>query len=86
MHIPFLGVTQSYLELEAEIDAALKGVLRGGQYILGDNGRPSLWPGCGHATHPKKTERRDELSAYLGKKGVGTLVHYPIPSYKQAAG
>jgi len=37
MNVPFLDVKQSYLELEAEIDAALKGVLRGGQYILGEN-------------------------------------------------
>ncbi|MFC1825830.1 DegT/DnrJ/EryC1/StrS family aminotransferase, partial [Thermodesulfobacteriota bacterium] len=37
MHIPFLDVKQTYLELEAEIDTALKGVLRGGQYILGEN-------------------------------------------------
>lgn len=39
MKVPFLDVKQTYLELENEIDAALKGVLRGGQYILGENVR-----------------------------------------------
>lgn len=29
------------------------------------------------------TDRRDELEQYLRAKGVGTLVHYPIPPHKQ---
>ena len=37
MNIPFLDVRQTYLELEKEIDAAVKGVISGGQYILGEN-------------------------------------------------
>ncbi len=28
-------------------------------------------------------ERRDELQKYLTDKGVGTLIHYPIPPHKQ---
>lgn len=28
-------------------------------------------------------ERRDELQAYLKDNGVGTVIHYPIPPYKQ---
>ena len=28
-------------------------------------------------------ERRDELQAYLKEKGVGTVIHYPIPPFKQ---
>ncbi len=28
-------------------------------------------------------ERRDELQAYLADKGIGTLIHYPIPPHKQ---
>ena len=28
-------------------------------------------------------ERRDELQAYLKENGVGTMIHYPIPPYKQ---
>ncbi len=28
-------------------------------------------------------ERRDELQAYLNEKGIGTLIHYPIPPHHQ---
>ncbi len=28
-------------------------------------------------------ERRDELQTYLKENGVGTVIHYPIPPYKQ---
>lgn len=28
-------------------------------------------------------ERRDELQAYLKENGVGTVIHYPIPPFKQ---
>ena len=37
MHVPFLDLKQTYLEIEEEIDAAVKGVLNGGWYILGEN-------------------------------------------------
>ena len=37
MNVPFLDVKQTYLELQKEIDAAIKGVLKGGCYILGEN-------------------------------------------------
>lgn len=29
--------------------------------------------------------RRDELQRSLGKEGIGTLIHYPIPPHRQAA-
>lgn len=28
-------------------------------------------------------ERRDELQSFLAEKGIGTLIHYPIPPHKQ---
>ena len=28
-------------------------------------------------------ERRDELQAYLKENGIGTIIHYPIPPFKQ---
>ncbi len=28
-------------------------------------------------------ERRDEIQMYLSEKGIGTLIHYPIPPHKQ---
>ena len=30
-----------------------------------------------------RTKRRDELQMHLNKKGIGTLIHYPIPLNKQ---
>jgi dTDP-4-amino-4,6-dideoxygalactose transaminase len=32
-----------------------------------------------------RTERRDELRVYLSERGVETMVHYPIPPYRQEA-
>ncbi len=32
-----------------------------------------------------KLNRHDELNLYLNKKGSGTLIHYPIPPYRQTA-
>ncbi|SFZ92701.1 dTDP-4-amino-4,6-dideoxygalactose transaminase [Flaviramulus basaltis] len=32
-----------------------------------------------------RSKRRDELKNYLNKKGVETLIHYPIPIHKQSA-
>ncbi len=29
--------------------------------------------------------RLDELQAFLEKRGIGTLIHYPVPLYKQDA-
>lgn len=32
-----------------------------------------------------RTERRDELQEYLKKKGIDTIIHYPIPMHMQKA-
>lgn len=32
-----------------------------------------------------RTKERDELQKYLSKKGIQTLIHYPIPPHKQQA-
>lgn len=32
-----------------------------------------------------ETERRDELQAFLGQRGVPTIIHYPIPIHRQPA-
>lgn len=37
MNVPFLDVKQTYLAIQEEIDAAIKGVLQSGRYILGEN-------------------------------------------------
>lgn len=33
--------------------------------------------------YPLRCEHRDELVHYLKEKGVGTLIHYPVPVHKQ---
>jgi dTDP-4-amino-4,6-dideoxygalactose transaminase len=43
-----------------------------------------------HATHVYhlyviRTPQRDELITYLNNKGIGTLIHYPIPPHLQGA-
>ncbi|MDR6548107.1 dTDP-4-amino-4,6-dideoxygalactose transaminase [Chryseobacterium rhizosphaerae] len=32
-----------------------------------------------------RTEKRDELQAYLSENGIQTIIHYPIPPHKQKA-
>jgi dTDP-4-amino-4,6-dideoxygalactose transaminase len=35
--------------------------------------------------YPVQVEQRDRLAAFLGEKGIGTGVHYPLPVHQQAA-
>ena len=46
---------------------------------------PDTLPEEQNAFHlfPILCERRDELQKYLNEKGVGTVIHYPIPPHKQ---
>jgi dTDP-4-amino-4,6-dideoxygalactose transaminase len=49
----------------------------------------TILPECdpGHVYHlfPVLTPRRDAFQAHLAERGVGTLVHYPIPIPRQPA-
>lgn len=47
---------------------------------------PTVLEGCEHVYHLYviRTDRRDELAAYLNEQGVGTGIHYPIPGHKQS--
>ncbi|MDN5310226.1 MAG: perosamine synthetase [Methanolobus sp.] len=46
---------------------------------------PTVKEGCSHVFHQYtiRTEKRDDLAAYLNSKGVGTGIHYPIPIHRQ---
>lgn len=46
---------------------------------------PTVKEGCSHVFHQYtiRTEKRDELAAYLNSKGIGTGIHYPIPIHRQ---
>lgn len=48
---------------------------------------PVVAEGATHAYHlyVVRTKKRDELQAYLFDKGIGTLIHYPIPPHLQKA-
>jgi dTDP-4-amino-4,6-dideoxygalactose transaminase len=44
-------------------------------------------PGCSSVYHiyQIRTEKRDQLQAYLSEKNIGTVIHYPIPPHLQKA-
>jgi len=48
---------------------------------------PEIGEGNDHVWHlfTVRSSRRNELQAYLEGKGIGTLIHYPVPLYSQAA-
>jgi dTDP-4-amino-4,6-dideoxygalactose transaminase len=54
---------------------------------LGEVITPTKHPNATHVYHLYviRTERRDELQEYLKEKGIGTLIHYPIPPHLQEA-
>jgi dTDP-4-amino-4,6-dideoxygalactose transaminase len=56
--------------------------LGGGHVIV-----PSIRPTATHVFHlfVIRSDRRDELQAFLKDNGVGALVHYPVPVHLQPA-
>ncbi|MFT6895445.1 MAG: dTDP-4-amino-4,6-dideoxygalactose transaminase [Algoriphagus sp.] len=48
---------------------------------------PAVHPDATHVYHlfVIRTVRRDELQAYLQEKGIGIIIHYPIPPHLQKA-
>jgi dTDP-4-amino-4,6-dideoxygalactose transaminase len=56
-------------------------------YGIGDIVLPKTANGSTHVFHLYviRTSKRDELQAYLQEKGIGTLIHYPIPPHLQKA-
>ena len=48
---------------------------------------PYIKDGCTSVYHLYviRTDRRDELQTYLKERGIGTLIHYPIPPHLQKA-
>ena len=52
------------------------------KYVL-----PSIREGATHIWHQFviRTENREDLIKYLGDKGIGTIVHYPIPPHLSEA-
>ncbi len=54
---------------------------------IGDLVLPATAEDCTHVAHlyVVRTQKRDELQAYLQQHGIGTLIHYPIPPHLQKA-
>jgi dTDP-4-amino-4,6-dideoxygalactose transaminase len=50
-------------------------------------GLPEERPGARHVYHlfVIRTERRDELAAFLKTRGIATGIHYPVPCHRQPA-
>jgi dTDP-4-amino-4,6-dideoxygalactose transaminase len=50
-------------------------------------GLPAVRPACAHARHlyVVRSRSRDRLQAHLKERGIGTLVHYPVPVHLQPA-
>jgi dTDP-4-amino-4,6-dideoxygalactose transaminase len=50
-------------------------------------GLPTVAEGCSSAWHlyVVRSARRDALQAALAERGIGTLIHYPIPPHRQQA-
>lgn len=48
---------------------------------------PVLAEGCTSNYHlfVVRTNKRNELQKYLAEKGIGTVIHYPVPPHKQQA-
>jgi dTDP-4-amino-4,6-dideoxygalactose transaminase len=54
---------------------------------VGDLTLPAVAKGATHVYHLYviRTQKRNELQAYLQQNGIGTLIHYPIPPFMQKA-
>ena len=68
-NIPYVNLAAQHAALEAELVAAARAVIRGGQFILG--------------REVEESERRAELQRFLLERGIGTAVHYPTPIHLQ---
>jgi dTDP-4-amino-4,6-dideoxygalactose transaminase len=81
-----LRVKLSHLDAENEsrrrIAAIYESILTGIGLVL-----PKTGSGVAHVFHQYviRTPRRDALKTYLKDKGIGTLIHYPVPVHRQPA-
>jgi len=83
MDVPFLDLKETYLALEDEIDAAVKSVLKGGWYILGENVRRfeaefAAYCGCRHCVGVGSG--MDALELMLKAHGIGPGVEVIVPA------
>lgn len=77
-----LAHMEEITEERREIAARYTGLLHNEKLIL-----PAVRDGVTHVWHQYviRTEHRDELIACLEKKGIGTIIHYPVPPHLSEA-
>ena len=83
----FLSVKLKYLKEWTSKRQEIAGWYNDGLKGVGDLILPQVQEKATHVYHIYmiRTNRRDELKVWLHEKGIGTLIHYPIPPYKQEA-
>ena len=87
LHAAFLNVKLKYID---EWTAQRQEIAKWYNTALNDVGDvvvPYVHPEATHVYHLYviRTKYRDELQKHLNKEGIGTLIHYPVPSYLQKA-
>ena len=85
IHAAMLGVKLRHLDedirLRQECAKAYYDGIRNPLVVL--PARPNPWTENSYHLFPILCHRRDELQAFLKAKGIGTVIHYPIPPHKQ---
>lgn len=84
MQAAILRVKLKYLEKwnarRAKIAESYAELLRGADISIPSQDMNSIWH-----IYPARAKRRDGLRDYLKKKGIDTLIHYPVPIHLQEA-
>jgi dTDP-4-amino-4,6-dideoxygalactose transaminase len=78
-----LKYLDSWIEQRKSIASMYSNLLNG----VGDLVLPSIAEGSTHVFHifPVRSSHRDPLQNHLTSKGIGTIVHYPLPPHLQKA-
>ena len=81
----FLRVRLAHLDEANAARRELAGIYDHGLAGLDGVRTPSEAQGAGHVYHLYviRTQRRDQLAAFLKDRGLGTAIHYPVPGHMQ---
>jgi dTDP-4-amino-4,6-dideoxygalactose transaminase len=87
MQAAILSVKLRYLDAWTEERQKIAGWYSEQLKNIGDLILPHTAAGASHVYHlyVLRTQKRDALQAYLNKKEIGTLIHYPVPPHLQKA-
>lgn len=87
MQAAFLSLKLKYLDLFNKERIKIATFYLENLKNIGDIILPQLAFDATHVFHlfVIRTKRRNELQSYLHSKGIGTLIHYPVPAFMQKA-